>query len=173
MTSVVVRSAVESDSEGILNVHVNSIKELCSKTYPSEKIQYWSNRQCEEKYKRAISEQDPLSAVFVAEKGGKIVGFGHIRLPDSSRERVGEIKALYVSPDESGQGTGKRILDVMEKCAREMTGYSCRELYVCSTLNAVGFYEKCGFVLRGPIVHSVGDGVDLDCIKLSKELVPG
>ena len=170
MTSVVVRPALESDSDGILNVHVNSIKEMCSKTYPSEEIQYWSNRQCEEKYKRAISEQDPLSAVFVAEKGGEIVGFGHIRLPDSSREHVGEIKALYVSPSESGQGTGKRILDVMEESAHEVTGRSCRELCVCSTLNAVGFYEKCGFVLQGPVVHSVGDGVDLDCMKLSKEL---
>lgn len=169
MSSAVVRPAQESDAGDILDIHVSSIKDLCSKSYSPEQIQVWSNRQCEENYKRFIKEQDKYGAFYVVEMEGRIVGFGHVKLPSAANEAVGDVMALYVSPRESGKGLGKLLLNALEISVRQ-AGVKCLYLRVCSTLNAAGFYEKCGFVAMKETLHSVGDGTDLKCTIMCKKL---
>ena len=39
-----------------------------------------------------------------------------------------------------------------------------------ATLNAVRFYESAEYVEEGPIVHRLPTGVELQCLRMSKEL---
>jgi hypothetical protein len=46
------------------------------------------------------------------------------------------------------------------------------KLHLSATLNAVSFYERAGYVGEGPVVHRLPTGVELECLRMSKELAP-
>jgi ribosomal protein S18 acetylase RimI-like enzyme len=73
-------------------------------------------------------------AVAVADE--RVAGFGHA-LP-------GEVLAIYVAPEWSGQGLGRKLLAEGVRRARRAHPGAVR---VDATMNAQGFYRRAGFVL--------------------------
>ena len=162
---VVVRVAEISDSAAVRDVHVRSIRELCSRDYTPQEIANWTGRQTLERHEKFIQED----WFYVAERDGEVAGFGHLsRQP--GEDGTMEVMALYVSPDHTHAGVGSQLLKTIERKARECGGIGLR---VQSTLTAVGFYEAFGFqrLSKGKCCCT-GDGTLLACWTMAKDIVP-
>ena len=162
-----IRKAREADAERIWRVHTSSIRDICSSHYSPEEVDSWVKRQSPEKYVQFMH----LDYFIVAESDDEknLLGFGHLGRSDVSKMPPGcemQVKALFVAPEAQGRGVGKLLFQELEREAGAQ-GYTC--LGVCSTLNAVSFYESCGFVVVKECVHCVGEH-RLQCQILQKEL---
>ncbi len=67
--------------------------------------------------------------------------------------RNSHISQLYVSTDKQRRGLGKMLIDFVEQRAKK-AGVS--RLSVKASLNAVRFYEKCGFEITGDVQEVSG-----------------
>jgi putative acetyltransferase len=81
-------------------------------------------------------------AFLVASRSGKPVGCGAIRRIEG---RTGEIKRMYVVPDERGRGIGRAVLAALEGEARKL-GLSRLVLETgVRQPEAVALYQRAGF----------------------------
>eukprot|EP00118_Oscarella_pearsei_P008816 m.47350 g.47350 ORF g.47350 m.47350 type:complete len:164 (+) comp33775_c0_seq1:186-677(+) len=162
---VTVRHAVEDDADAIYKVHVSSIRRGTGGHYSAAEIEEWSGRQNTDRYKTFIRR----SEIYVAEKEGSIIGFGHIDLTEGCEmpNRLGQIRGLYVVPEEMGRGFGKVLLCELVDVAKK---HGSQELTVLSTVNSVGFYKRQGFELQGEEHHTVGNSLSLKCFAMKKTL---
>jgi len=152
-----VRPAGESDVDGIWRVHNDSVRVLCRERYGAPEIAAWIAFRPPEAYRSALASR----TLFVAERRNEIVGFGQF---DPAR---GEVEACYVSPGALGQGIGSELVARMEEQARA-TGHAVVRLN--ATLNAETFYARLGYRRLGLATHRVGNGVELECIRMEKTL---
>jgi GNAT superfamily N-acetyltransferase len=101
----------------------------------------------------------------VALYGGKAAGCGALR---TLGEGIGEIKRMYVRPDQRGSGIGRRVLAALEAEARAL---GLTRIVLETGLRqgaALGLYETAGY-LRIP---AYGEYVDSPLsVCLAKELV--
>lgn len=152
-----VRPATEADAEDIFRVHSDSIRRLCRSRYEPDEIAAWIAVRSPASYRVALATR----SLFVAERDGDIVGFGQLD-PEKA-----EIEACYVAPESVGEGIGARLLRRMEE---EVLRRGRSSVRLNSTLNAEGFYARCGYRWLGNATHRVSGKVDLACIRMEKEL---
>jgi GNAT superfamily N-acetyltransferase len=81
--------------------------------------------------------------VYVIEDGGDIMGFGVV-LPRADGQA--ELDGVFVRPDVWGEGYGRLLL---EHGANLAHGWGAERLHVVANDQALGFYERCGFVRDG------------------------
>lgn len=98
---------------------------------------------------------------MVAEDEGKIIGFAQYFSPDSS------IEAMHVLPSHAKQCVGKSLVELIEDIARKQ---GAMKITLGSSLNAVGFYEKCGYVRKECSTFKCNDGVELAVVNFEKVL---
>lgn len=128
--SVTIRLATPADASRLNDLHVASVRALCSGHYAAQVIDGWLLGRTPQGYLEPISR----GAIFVAERDHEIVGFGEAA--------SGEVIAVYVEPTATGRGIGRRILQHALGLARGSRGGT---VTVESTLNASAFYERHGF----------------------------
>jgi len=166
MACVTIRDAKETDTDIIWRIHTGCIEKVCSSHYSKEEIESWARRWRPDKYVQFIRKEEFILAVHE----DNVVGFGHLgACEDHEKFPQGieaEVKGLYVSPEAAGRGIGKALFEELRRRAVER-GSSC--LGVCSTLNAVPFYESCGFTVVKEVLHCVGDH-SLQCKILEMQL---
>jgi N-acetylglutamate synthase-like GNAT family acetyltransferase len=152
-----VRRARPEDARDIRGVHAEAVRSLCAAHYTPAEIEAWIAPRPGKHYDTAIREKD----FYVAEEGGRVVGFAVLNPP------VSEVEAVYVSPRAARRGTGLSLLRALEDQARArgLTG-----LHLCASLNAVPFYERAGYARGGPAVHRLQGGVEIACVRMSKGL---
>jgi putative acetyltransferase len=86
----------------------------------------------------------PPDGIFlvVRDDGGRAVACGGIARFDAAR---GEVKRMYVVPDARGRGLGRRVLDELERSARDL-GYTSVVLETGDRQQeAVGLYTTTGY----------------------------
>jgi GNAT superfamily N-acetyltransferase len=88
--------------------------------------------------------------VFVAERGGRTVGFATI-LPRESSDGGGEgndaeLEGIFVEPAEWRKGIGMALLHQIE---REAQAWGANRLHVVASPNVEGFYIAAGFTRVG------------------------
>jgi len=121
---------------------------------------------------------------FVAEADGKIVGcggwskrktlYGASRY-ESSRDSeklnlerdAAKIRAFFIHPDWARKGIGRAIL---EACEREAKSFGFQSAEMMSTLPGVKLYAVCGYAGTERVGVLVGDGIEIECIRMSKNL---
>ncbi|HTY63967.1 MAG TPA: GNAT family N-acetyltransferase [Acidobacteriota bacterium] len=103
----------------------------------------------------SISECARLFYVAVYEDESRILGFAGLDL--------NEIRLLYIDPVYQRRGIGRRLFEHLKEM---VPGTLFPELFVYSTLGAVGFYESCGFKNKGPFVFDAG-GIPLPTVFMS------
>ena len=86
-------------------------------------------------------EQIERGEVFVAELDGRAVGFSAILTEEGHLELDG----LFVEPDLWRRGIGAALVDVAVHEARRRG----QAMMVVANPAALGFYEKCGFIIEG------------------------
>ena len=97
-------------------------------------------------FAEGLARLSPDSAVFVAEVGGRIVGYAYV-LPspdDDIPAGTSELGSLYVTKDVAGTGVAPALTDAAAEHARA-TGYRVLTLWVRpENGRARRFYEKYG-----------------------------
>jgi GNAT superfamily N-acetyltransferase len=139
----VLRPARGGDGEAVLEVTRLSVAGLARNHYSAEQIAGWMGERTPAYYEDLIAH----GRMVVAERGGVIVGF-----VDSE---PGELTRLFILPDASGYGLGRRLLQIGIEHARRGLDGSIR---VEATLNAVDFYKHFGFkaIGKGYAAHTLG-----------------
>jgi GNAT superfamily N-acetyltransferase len=90
------------------------------------------------------------SQVFVAEQGGRIVGFATI-LPRENRDgeaegNDAELEGIFVEPSAWRRGVGTALMHQIE---REARAWGANRLHVVASPNVEGFYVAAGFTRTG------------------------
>ena len=107
-----------------------------------------------------------LSAYFIAEADGKIVGGGGIYPTIGLPEKTCELVKMYLLPEARGKGLGRLII---EKCLQTAKEFGFEQIYIESMpeLNlALKIYERFGFkYLPAPLGNSGHFGCELWMIR--------
>src|SRR4051812_39312004 len=120
---------------------------------------------------------------FVLESGGELVGCGgwskrdrlytgsgdaegDDRLLDPAREPA-RVRAMFVRPDWTRRGLGRRILEACEAAARA-EGF--RQLSLMATLGGLPLYRSYGFVELEEQHVVMPDGVAIPCVSMEKPI---
>lgn len=139
-----IRLATSDDIYDIAEVYADSIRELCKNDYEPEIIAHWEVSTTPESRLTAIEN----GALWVAEINGSIAGY-LVSVP-------GELIALFVAPSYSGLGIGKALGQLGIEVSKQDNS---RKVILESTITAVPFYKKLGFVevSRGVFSHGNSD----------------
>ena len=145
--TMVVRQAVLADAKGIASVHVDSERAAYRGILPDIVLNALSVEKQEAAWHQRIA--NGTSNTLVAHDEGTITGwvnFGQSRDADSS-PTTGEIRAMYVRPQEWRRGVGTGLWQ-HSRTSLQRAGYSETTLWVLE-LNypARQFYERVGFTL--------------------------
>ncbi|MGI9404927.1 MAG: GNAT family N-acetyltransferase [Hyphomicrobiaceae bacterium] len=89
---------------------------------------------------------DPAVIFLVARRDGVALGCAAMLTCDG----YGEIKRMFVSPDARGLGLGRKLVTALEDTARDNKLPVLRLETGIHQPEAIGLYEKAGYVRRGP-----------------------
>lgn len=153
---LIIRRATLEDRQAIYEIQRSAILETCRRSYPEEDVTVWAGLLSPDSY-HAIHDR----YFVVAERGGRILGFGQLD------EQEGEVEAIYVSPAAERAGIGSAILRHLEARAREC---GLKELKVRSTLNAESFYARHGYQHLALIRYRLVPSLMLNCVEMRKQL---
>lgn len=175
-----IRKAVFADQNAIEKLIAESVRGLSRQDYDA--------RQIELSIKTVFGVDTELIAdetYFVAEsEDGKIVGCGgwserktlygasvYAQSRDSEllnpETDAAKIRAFFIHPDFARKGIGKAIL---ERCETEAKAHGFKSAEMMATLPGVKLYAVCGYVGDEKVNVSVGENVDIICIKMRKNL---
>jgi GNAT superfamily N-acetyltransferase len=146
-----------NDFPEVAEVHRASILGLCFAHYSAGELSQWTDSLRPDKYARLFQGRES----FIAEEDGKILGFGVLD-PGQSL-----INATYVDPKAVRRGIGRGLVEAMESTAKQA---GAAELRLNSTLNAVPFYERLGYVRGKTAYNRLPTGVELPCVMMTKNL---
>lgn len=99
----------------------------------------------------------------MAMQDDRVIGTGMIDT------QTGVIGAVFVHPAKLRRGAGRMIMNYLETIARE---HGLQSIKLESTLNAAPFYRACGFEGTALSQYVTTKGLRLDCIPMTKALVP-
>ena len=167
-----IRRAEPADAGAIAEVRVASWRSAYRGLLPDSLLDAMSVQDIESRW-RAWIEKGRIE-VFVLQKETRTVGFvavGPTRDEDLDDERVGEIYAIYVRPDEWRKGYGSALLSraiesLMEQGRTEVTLWVLRD-----NERGTRFYDACGFEADGAMkVETREDGVELREIRYRRSI---
>jgi putative acetyltransferase len=159
--SLLIRKAEHKDAEGIIQVHVDSIQEICSNDYSAPEIETWASMKFKPEVWRQRIDRDHF---WVIDDNGVIRGFAHLAILD---EEEGEVMGLYLTPPVLKKGLGKKLFLEMETLAVK---YHLKRLSLLSTKTAKSFYERLGFRQFSSDTSVDIKGVPIACHPMMLEL---
>lgn len=124
------RTATADDAQRIHELHLAAVRALCCNHYTPTVLDGWLANRSACGYLRGIS----TGAVVVAELGQHVIGF--------SEGVPGEVVAVFVDPAFANRGVGSLLFER----ALSLAEVGQQSVRLESTLNAVPFYERFGFV---------------------------
>jgi GNAT superfamily N-acetyltransferase len=143
-----IRDARVSDAPGIAEVHVASWRAAYAGQLPDRYLRKLSVDERTRSWRSRIAAKRSDETVIVAVRGETIVGFasgGPTRDKEDDARRVGEVYAVYLRPDEWGQGSGRALLE-RTVAGLAAAGFERLSLWVLQTnRRARGFYEHEGW----------------------------
>lgn len=172
------RTADDSDIDEIAGLIAESVRGLAAGIY--------SEAQIERSIRTVFGVDHQLIAdktYFAAVNGGRIVGcggwsrrrtlygasdYGHSRDPYEldPRTEAAKIRAFFIHPDAARKGIGRAIL---ERCETEAKAFGFQAAEMMATLPGVPLYEACGYTKLEPVAVPVGDGIEIECVRMRKE----
>jgi len=155
-TIVHIRRAGPDDANRIAELHRASIQTLCADAYTPDQIAGWIEPLTPGRYLSGMAQFE----FFVAETD-RVIGFCILSTDES------ELYAIYFDPETTGNGYGRMLMRYAEDVARTR---GVTELKLKSTLNAVGFYGRCGYRKVGDTSHTSPTGLQLPCVEMVKSL---
>ncbi|MFC1598163.1 GNAT family N-acetyltransferase [Patescibacteria group bacterium] len=127
-----IRKMRVEDAAEVVRLHRGTIRAINSQDYAPGEIAVWAGSRKTAWLRSHFGDE----LRFVAEEGGKIVGFANVSLSGD------ELQALYVHKNYQGHGIGSKLLAKAEATAKKL-GNS--EIRLFSTLTAKTFYQGHGY----------------------------
>lgn len=144
--TLAVRSARPGDAAAIAEVHRESWRTTYAGILPLDVIAAHAGRSGEAAWRRRIVDHREANTTFVAETGGRLVGFANCGDARHLLEGIdAEVYALYVLQSHQRRGVGRNLLAA---CARHFVrnGQFGFYLWVLKANRARLFYENLGGV---------------------------
>ena len=154
---VAIRRAELADADAIWRVHTRSIRALARDHYRPDQIDAWVAGLRPSLYHPLIADQ----RIWVTEQGAPLSAFVQLNA------RTGELEGLYVAPDHTGQGLGRRLVRFAEAQARQ-AGHV--QIHLSAAANAVAFYAHLGYRAVGRTTHCLPAGGQLECTDMQRGL---
>jgi putative acetyltransferase len=150
-----------SDLDAIARMQEISIMALGAPVYGEDKAKAWARLGYQFRYD-LIGE----GAFWVAEREARILGVGGWS-PDSVEADLAWLRYLFVHPEATRRGIGRRLVERAERSARAA---GRPRLRVWSSLNATSFYRAVGFAPERRARWPVRTGLELDYVLMAKRL---
>jgi GNAT superfamily N-acetyltransferase len=150
-----IRPARPADAAAIAVVHVRSWQAAYQGMIPQGHLDALDPAQRQPVWDRLLARTSwPRQGILVAEIDGHLTGFAKLcptRDPGQDPATVGELAAIYVTPEAWGAGTGRQLMAAaVETLAR--AGYEQATLWVLDTNErAQRFYEATGWRRDGAV----------------------
>ncbi|WP_454624646.1 N-acetyltransferase family protein [Bradyrhizobium cenepequi] len=137
------RAARRDDAATVFNITQASIRGLAGAAYSPAQLENWMGERTPAFYEELIAR----GRMTICLRSGVAVGFVDAE--------PGEVTRLFVLPETAGSGIGRRLLEI--GIAQARLGHN-GPIRLEATINAEGFYRKCGFrsVGRGSFSHGLG-----------------
>ena len=134
-----------SDYEEIHTVMQTSAREISRKAYHKGLVDTFDQFYID-KTKNYIRQtlEKPENHTIVAKDKNKIIGFIQLKV----NKQNGTISHLYILPGYEGKSAGTQLFSLIKEQAAQL---NITKLKIESTLNALNYYEKLGFVNNGLI----------------------
>ncbi len=146
--------AILSDYEEIHTVMQTSARDISRKAYHKKLVDTFDKFYID-KTKDYIKQtlENPDNHTIVAKDKNRIIGFIQLKV----NKQNGTISHLYILPGYEGKSVGAQLFSLIKEQAMQL---NITKFMIESTLNALTFYEKLGFVSNGLI--SDGSAYDLE-----------
>ena len=143
-----------ADYEEIHTVMQTSARKISRKSYRKELVDTF-DRFYIDKTMDYIKQtlENPDNHTLLAKDGNKVIGFIQLKVNIQN----GTITHLYILPGYEGNSVGTQLFNLIKKQAVQM---NVTKLSIESTLNALTYYERLGFVNNGLIPD--GSAYDLE-----------
>lgn len=141
---------------------IESIQQLASKTWPDTYGDIISAAQISYMLEKMYNRGELLLQLkqgytfLIAEENDKDLGFAAFSTIES-QPHIYKLHKLYVLPEAHGKGLGKLLINEVMDLIRQAGGMSV-ELNVNRENNAVQFYKKIGFKIKGTVDLDIGNG---------------
>ncbi|HEX3281098.1 MAG TPA: GNAT family N-acetyltransferase [Pyrinomonadaceae bacterium] len=152
-----IRRAQQEDCDSIARVHSAAVTGIRTTMYTAEELQSWGTPKKAESYQESIRTKE----FFVADDDGVVMGFAILK-PEN-----GEVEAVYVSPKAGRRGVGLALLRKLDERAR---AHSLSVIHLYSSLNAVPFYKRAGYVAQEQSKYRLSTGVEIACVPMTKTI---
>jgi predicted N-acetyltransferase YhbS len=157
-----IRKPAVSDAAGIAACHFAAVWTKAAERYSEDVLREWSPEPTSQRiaeFSKEIADQSLIYRVAFVED--EILGFGII-IPATK-----EFRALYVRPNSIGK-IGAALCFELLHAARRL---GATELFLDSSLNAVGFYSSMGAKSLGGSDHLLASGSVMPCVKMQFNLL--
>ncbi|WP_439596615.1 GNAT family N-acetyltransferase [Falsiroseomonas sp.] len=124
------RPARLGEGAALFDLTFRSVRGLAAGHYAPAQIAGWMGARTPATYEAMIAR----GTTTVAERARQILGFVDAE--------PGEVTRLFLLPEAAGAGLGRRLLEI--GIARARQGHA-GPIRLEATLNAEGFYRRCGF----------------------------
>jgi GNAT superfamily N-acetyltransferase len=167
-----IRRATPEDARPVAEMHVASWRHAYAGVLPDEYLDRLSTDEREAMWRGAFADPDRRNGAFVAEEGGRVVGFASFcpSRDEDAPEGTGEVPAIYVEPSAMGMGVGRELLEEATAELR-LAGFSRATLWVLEA-NERGrrFYENEGWAWDGAVSAHMFDCANEPVVRYAVDL---
>lgn len=145
MSELCLRPAQLEDAETIAALHVRVWRDAYRELAPRAAWDALTEEVRRDRWREVLGDPDPRRTTLVAERAGRIAGFGTACAPtEAIFEGRGEIRWLHVDPADQGLGIGRRLMSALTYRLADWGYGGCALAVVVGNMPAIGFYERLG-----------------------------
>ena len=155
---VTIRQATPADHTAMDAIFRRSAKALCLGSYDADTLEAWAGAPWPERFQVST---DNGNEQYVILTGELLVGFGALHIGNK------QLVSLFIDPAVAGQGVGHTLLEYLFAQAKAA---GLTHLHVDSSLNAVSFYARHGFVEQDRGEFTTQGGVRMASVQMLRQL---
>ncbi|QSX33076.1 GNAT family N-acetyltransferase [Shewanella avicenniae] len=151
-----IRKLQRLDADEVWELRNAAILQGCAKVYDAKTLQIWTPYETPAGFAELVAR-----GFYGIEIDAELVAVGMLD------EDSNKIEGLFVLPSFMGQGLGQQLLTHLEQLAQSRR---IKSLTLDASLNAVNFYQRCGYrIVRHETYHSPA-GISLPSVLMEKSL---